>query len=447
MISRNRSNPIVRFNVELSSSKKSTIRVFAIYRYRIIDSNGNLTNKRLKYSTGVKGPTKLWNPQNQRFKLSTQYPNMHELNDQLDSIAKVIRTLFKSKDCPAHNLKKFKNQIDLHLGYTKHKTDSRRLIINHFHEYIRSRENDVETSILTIRRLKTSLNIFNEWLEHRKTPELQFSDFDKSLRDEYVSYLFRSRKRTLSPTTVCKYLRDLKMVLEDAYHMEFINRDGVMERLNPSPYFLKKGFLVKRLNATKHWLKEKELEQLYNYDLSDSPRLHRVRNIFLQAAYSGGLRISDIFRVKPENFKSHSNGYLLTLHTYKGRQSKASTKVVIPIKDKSLKLWQESNFTSYPILSEQKLNDYIKELLEIVGIDRKVEHITFVGNVRKIEFVEIFKHISFHSARYSFINICLHERGLQPNEIMGITGQTLKTLLGYVRNSELENAVNIFDKF
>lgn len=440
-----RSSNTVRFNTETFADGQK-VRIYAIYRYRRLN-DGIIKSYTLKYSTGITGPAKYWNKEIQKFKLSTVFNAANKCNEQLDELKRIIERMFQNSTKPVRSNKDAKSRIDIITGKAINRNVGIRDIVSYFDQYILRRKNDGDTSPLTIKRLQTSRNSFKGWLNHIKREKLDFDEFGRDEKEQIINYFFEERKKRLSPTTVAKIMRDIKIVLREAYEDEYTDTLGEIKRVNPSSFYNTKGFIPKRKRKSKHWLNEAELEKLYKYDLSSNPRLDKVRNIFLQAAYSGGLRISDIFRVVPEDFKVYEEGYLLTIYTHKGREVKSDNKVVIPIKGNALELWSKSSFQSFPIMSQQKINEYLKELLELAEINRQVKHIYYDGRDQKVSYDPIYKHTSFHTARFSFINIHIHEKGLSPNEVRGVTGQTLKTLLGYLQNNTEANAERIFSKF
>lgn len=440
-----RSNPTFRFNVE-KFAKETKVRIFAIYRYQSTNSDGERVKHRFKYSTGVVGPIKQWDQKAQKFKLSTKFSEITSINKDLERNREVIISVFQNTENPSEDFTQAKFIIDVRLGKSIITKGDKRIILPFYKDYIKKRSNDGLTSPVTIQRIQTSYNTFKEWLEYHENLEFKFDKFNRDSRDQFINYLSSIRKRKLSPTTVAKVIRDLKIVMKEALVSEFTTYDGKVEMVNTSNYCLNEKFVPERQNGSKHWLRGSELDKLYKYDLSDNPRLDRVRNIFLQSAYCGGIRISDIFKIQPGNFQKHKDGYILTVFTFKGATTKKSNKVVIPIKGIGQELWETSKLQSLERISEQKLNNYLKELCKLVGIDRIVNHKSYEGRKPIVEEKPIYNYVSFHTARYSYINIALHEKGFTPNEIMGITGQSLKTLYGYVQNNPEENVKGIFDK-
>ena len=89
------------------------------------------------------------------------------------------------------------------------------------------------------------------------------------------------------------------------------------------------------------------------------------------------------------------------------------------------------------------MNDYIKEVLEEVEINRIVKNKESKGGKLATTKLPIFRCITNHSARYTFINIMLNDFEIPPMQLMKITGQSLEILLGYERGNKEANAVKV----
>ncbi|MGI4751272.1 MAG: hypothetical protein ACRYFB_11610 [Janthinobacterium lividum] len=83
--------------------------------------------------------------------------------------------------------------------------------------------------------------------------------------------------------------------------------------------------------------------------------------------------------------------------------------------------------------SNQKTNDYLKELGELAEINEMV-HIVKYRGVEKVEFLEPkYKFICTHTARRTFVTLCL-EKGMRPETVMSITGhKDYKTFKKYIK--------------
>jgi integrase len=158
-----------------------------------------------------------------------------------------------------------------------------------------------------------------------------------------------------------------------------------------------------------------EFQTLYNLDLNNNKKLAQVRDIFCFSCTTG-LRYSDLAQLKREHIRGNS---------IKMTAAKTGQKLDIPLNEYSatiLEKYKEMH-RPLPIISNQKTNDYLKELCELSGIDTPIEIVREYG-IKKVATVYK-KHelISIHVGRKTFTTLSL-ENGIAPQDVMSITGHT-----------------------
>jgi integrase len=85
-------------------------------------------------------------------------------------------------------------------------------------------------------------------------------------------------------------------------------------------------------------------------------------------------------------------------------------------------LWLEQLLTGkVRAITNQKLNDYLKEFGELAGIGAPVEVIRFRSSVRESTTMAKRERLGCHMGRRTFVTLSL-ERGLRPETIMKVTG-------------------------
>lgn len=90
-------------------------------------------------------------------------------------------------------------------------------------------------------------------------------------------------------------------------------------------------------------------------------------------------------------------------------------------------------------MSNQKYNDYLKELCEEAGINREVQIVKKIGKRRIFEKYKKYELISSHTGRRSFITLSL-KKGLLPEQVMKITGHKKRsTFHKYVKITQDES--------
>src|SRR5262249_45715408 len=153
-------------------------------------------------------------------------------------------------------------------------------------------------------------------------------------------------------------------------------------------------------------------------DFSNSKRLERVRDLFVFGCLTG-LRFSDITTIQPENFQK--NGEEIYIHKI---TQKTKELVVIPCDEIviAIRTKYEGDMPKAP--SNQKFNQYIKEVSKIAGLKEK-------GRLPSRPQKELWQCISSHTARRSFATNRFLE-GFEPIGLMKITGhKSEKAFLKY----------------
>jgi len=135
-------------------------------------------------------------------------------------------------------------------------------------------------------------------------------------------------------------------------------------------------FKVFREDGELIYLSEDELFRIINLELS-SEKLKVVRDNFCFACFTG-LRYSDISKLKSENIKDN----YLEIKTEKTRDF-----LRIPLNQHAKAILYKNNGMLPKLFSNQKMNDYLKELGELAEINESILIIKYRG----IEKVRIFR--------------------------------------------------------
>lgn len=174
-------------------------------------------------------------------------------------------------------------------------------------------------------------------------------------------------------------------------------------------------------------LNKQELDQIRNLDLNGKGYLANVRKLFLLSCLVG-LRYSDYTRIRIEHLKQDTDGN----HYLQIRQQKTKDFVSIPLTDESLKLVRELITGKIKPISNQRMNEYIKELCQLAEIDEPFEITTFKGKTPLTYNVPKWKLISTHTARRTFATNLLLQ-GVPDRIVMEFTGhKDLKSFAKYI---------------
>lgn len=395
----------VNFFLKEPNSESETL-VYLFFSY-----NGN----RLKYSTGEKIHTDYWIKEKQRASSKMPLKQAPEFNARLDDITgkikNVYRRLLNDGIVPTNSI--LKQELEKELK--QEKTDKVT-----FFSFIESfiEESKKIKAPATVKSYRNTLTHLKNYCQ-LKRKEIDFDNVDLNFYNSFLTYL--TDDLNFAANTVGNQIKILKLFMNEA-----------TERgLNNNLDFKKRKFKKVTENPDKIYLTSEELKTIYNLDLSENKKLERTRDLFIVGCFTG-LRFSDFIQVKKEN--------IIEENKIKIRTQKTGETVVIPLHPYVKEIFEKYNDELPKPISNQKMNDFLKEIGELAGIDSQVEmSITKGGKLQK----DIFKKyelITTHVARRSFASN-LYLADVPAITIMKITGhQTEKSFLRYIRITQEENA-------
>jgi integrase len=177
----------------------------------------------------------------------------------------------------------------------------------------------------------------------------------------------------------------------------------------------------KAVRSDIHHLEKEELEVLENAVLTDS--LARHRDLFLFMCYTG-IRYSDLANLQPENYKADK----ITFTTIKTKDY-----LSIPLTNKAKQLVAKYGGAMPSPITNQKMNEALKEIGEKAGLIDMVQIVDFKGGKRNQDTKPKYKLLTCHIARRTFVMQCRNHGGLGFEVIQKFTGhKDIKTLMQYV---------------
>jgi integrase len=252
----------------------------------------------------------------------------------------------------------------------------------------------------------------------RKKEKITFEALDLPLLRKINSYL--ADEAGMNNVTAAKQMSTLKTLL---------NYARTIYKINVRPDY--RDFKVSRKDSDFEviTLNEDEFLSIYNLDLSKNSRLDQVRDVFCFSCATG-LRYSDLKQLKKEHIRKDN--------TIRITAEKTGQKLVIPLNPISYSILQKYKDRHYPlpVISNQKTNDYIKEIGKMAEVDTPIEKIRTHGVRRSTKVFKKHELLSVHVGRKSFITLSL-EKGIAIQEVMGLSGHTtFKAFKRYVDVSD-----------
>lgn len=391
-----------------------------------ININIRWNSQRLVIPSGERVEPRYWLNIDQRVSRGVMgYADINmRLSNQKTALEKMYRSFLELKEfdpSPAQ----FKEFIESSQTSKKNNPSS---LVQFCSEFI-ARSSERVNSTSGVRLAQTTLKKYKSTLQHlidfekKKKRVLEFSSIDLLFYDELISYL--TTVKGLAVNSVGKYVQTLKTFLRAA------EEEGI--QVNQS--YRSRRFRTPSEQTDKVYLTEGELNEMMNLDLSNDPRLERVRDLFIVGAWTG-LRFGDFSKLQPEQF----DGDRLKIRT-----AKTGKVVEIPlhscVREVRLKYSGQSANSLPPAVSNQKMNAYLKEVAaRVPSLQGVVILSSTVGGARKNATKKKFEFVTTHTARRSFATN-LYSKGCPTRSIMAITGhQTESAFRAYIRLNNEEHA-------
>ncbi|MEO8769018.1 MAG: tyrosine-type recombinase/integrase [Ferruginibacter sp.] len=260
----------------------------------------------------------------------------------------------------------------------------------------------------TIKGYNTTLNYLISY-ELQSTPPLSFKDFNDDFYKRFRDYL------SMYDNSFGFYIKNLKTFLNWA------NDKGYNEFI-----FFRKWKITNEDGKAHFFLKLDEIQTLSKVELDT--RLDKVRDLFLMACYCG-LRFSDLVTLKP-------------IHVEDGMITKIAVKTnefvkipVIPeLQELFNKYWLKNN--PLPQITNQKGNEYLKELAKTAKLNRSFNYIQKKNKTSVEKTYQAWEMISWHVARHSFITNCI-QLGVPQEVVRRVVGHSsFQTLKKYIQNDD-----------
>ena len=193
------------------------------------------------------------------------------------------------------------------------------------------------------------------------------------------------------------------------------------------------------------FLEWNELMRVYNFKFPKSKGyLEKARDVFCFCCFTS-LRYSDVANLKWHNVSDDC----ITITTIK-----TSDTLTIELNDFSREIIDKYRDINYPdgmvlpVVSNQKMNEYIKEVGYVCGIDDPINITYYRGNERIDEVHPKYELLGTHSGRRTFICNALM-LGISPEIVMKWTGHSdYKSMKPYIdiADSAKKEAMKLFNK-
>ena len=310
---------------------------------------------RKEFSTGLFVNPRQWDSGLQKAKPPNDENTF--INTQLGLIKNEINQAFLFLQVNEENF----DVGDIYLQYKGDVSIRTKTILELFKEHNDRLEKLVgkEYSIATLWKFKQARDLLKGFIKYSLTKaDYQFKDLDLKFVQDYEFYL--KTEKSLALATVNKMIQRFRKVVKIAISQGIIDRDPFV------------GYKVKRVKKEIVYLTTEELKKLEEYQFK-AERLQTIADMFIFCCYTG-LAYHEMANLEKSHIVNGFDGNeWINMKRLKTQQTLA-----IPLLTKSKIIIEKySNAHEVKVLpsfSNQKFNAYLKEIADIVGIEKRLTH-------------------------------------------------------------------------
>ena len=229
-------------------------------------------------------------------------------------------------------------------------------------------------------------------------------------------YKVPNKGKGLNTQTTAKYIELFKMFLNWAVQHKYTDNTNFQEFK-----------AIQQPDMLKVVLTAEDIEKIKKAPLTGKNYLVNVRDLLILSTLTG-LRFSDYCRVKSEHIKNYEGrGKKLKI-----RQEKTNEFVEVPLTQEAECIVNRLISGETHPVSNQKMNEYVKDLCKEAGVDELFEIHKFKGKNKTTTRQPKYELITTHTGRRTFAtNLML--KGIPAIIVMGYTGhKDIKSFMKYV---------------
>jgi site-specific recombinase XerD len=328
------------------------------------------------------------------------------ISDEVKSLNRYLKTLEQEVYDAHHNMMKDKTaSTSTFLKAKLQGTDQRaRMLIPIFQDH----NNKVETLVGqefapgTLERYKTSLKHTIEFLQWKySVSDIDIKEIDHSFVTEYEFFLRSVRK--CANNTAVKYIKNFKKIIKICISNGWLDKD---------PFA---NYKAKIREVERDYLTQEEVQDIYSKEFA-TERLNLVKDIFVFSCFTG-LAYIDVKNLTVSNISMGIDGGKW-IFTHRQKTETASRIPLLPIPEELILKYADhpqciNEDKLLPILSNQKMNSYLKEIADVCGIK---------------------KDLTFHIARHTFATTVTLTNGVPIESVSKMLGhKNIRTTQHYAK--------------
>jgi len=313
---------------------------------------------RYEFATGLQINPNTWYSKLQQTKPPNEENNF--VNTQLSLIKNKINQafLFLQMKGPEFDVE------DIYKIYKGEKPKKEKGVLESYDEYKAKIKKliGIEIEQVTYNKYTESYNHLKEFIKfHFKMNDIKLKDLKSNFLEEFDYYLKTQKgEKGLAQSTINKAIQRFRKTLK------FSIAEGYLEK---DPFIMHTAKMVKK-NIV--FLTHEELLQLENHQFKTN-RIQIIKELFLFCCYTG-LAFKEMGLLKKSDIITGFDGNLWIVV----KRSKTDRDYKVPLLPRAQKVLQIYNDDTselvFPKISNQKFNEYLKEIAGIIGISKNLTH-------------------------------------------------------------------------
>jgi integrase len=348
-----------------------------------------------------------------------------KIHNELNNIENHVLAAFKEVTPSVITKEWLQLQIDLYYNPTERQKEIPTDLISYIDFYIEYRKHEIKpTSIKKYNVIKHKL----ERMQTDRKRTILIKEVNDSFKNEFVSY---QKNNSYAQNTIQRELVFLKTFCK---HARFIGLET-----NPQLDSIK----IERAKAEKIYLTFDELEAIERKEF-ENDYLDNARDWLIISCYTGQ-RVSDFLRFTSDMIRIENGKRLLEF-----TQKKTGKLMTVPLHSKVLQILEKRGGDFPRQISDQRYNDYIKEVCKLTGVKSKIQggkQVETSNGIRKVSGVyPKYELVTSHIGRRSFATNFYGK--IPTTYLIYITGHSSEAMfLNYIGKSNKDLALEISNYF
>lgn len=408
----------------------------------------------LNFNLGERVELVKWSKDAQRCNIGTSHGkkkrSYKDINAKIENVSNYIDSIFN--EFAEKNIVPTAEQLRSRYNNESEQPDKAKTIFDYYDKFVSKQSIENSWKYATLQKFATIKNHLTEFSATLKT--LNFDTFNKDGFNAYV--LFLRNTKNMRNSTILKHIAFIKWFLKWAKENKLHTNEAYTTFAPKMPKAENKVIFL-------DW---SELMTVYNFDFSKAKKveknnkgkitkeieltpenkiaLEKVRDVFCFCCFTS-LRYSDVENLRRTDIK---NGeiHITTIKT--------DDTLTIELNDYSSAILAKYADVIYPdnkalpVISNQKMNEHLKDLGEVCGLDTPIT-ITYYKGAQRFDDVYLkYDLLTTHCGRRTFICNAL-TLGIAPTTVMKWTGHSdYKSMQPYidVAAAEKKKAMSLFNR-